>query len=141
MGINLRVGMTRFYAIAATAAGVMATVGCHGATAPSGPVPGASNTVIAIGSSACYIQPVTGATICSFYFTPTPDTVVAGATFYFQFQDVEHQIVWDTPGSPVDLEPAENITLPDGPVNTPGIYYYHCAIHGYERGELVVVKP
>jgi plastocyanin len=140
MGINLPMGLVRFYALAGGTAGALAVMSCHGPTAPDHSVPGASNTITAIGSSACYIQASTGATICNFYFTPTPDTIVAGTMLYFTYGDVEHQVVWDTPGSPPNGEPAENVTLPIGTAQ-PGVYHYHCAIHGYEQGVLVVVKP
>jgi plastocyanin len=142
MGINLRLGLARFYTLAAGMAGALGVAACHGPTTPNYAVPGASNTVIAIGSTACSVIDSAGQSVtqCNLYFTPSPDTVVAGTTLSFQYDDIEHWIVWDTPGAPPDMQPAMNVTLIDGTAQ-PGVYYYHCRIHPYMYGSVVFIKP
>jgi plastocyanin len=74
-----------------------------------------------------------------YYFTPTPDTVTtAGSTVSFVFQDVTHDIHFDTQGSPVDSLGAQTNTTVPVVFPTAGTYNYHCTIHTYMTGTIVV---
>ena len=135
----------KFYAIAAAAAAVLTAAACgSSSTDPkNGPMGGHSAQIEAVGSALGCTTSGGGAygggstTNCTFYFNPTPDTVTAGTAISFKFDDVEHQVVFDTPGGPASLPAAQNTVLDDGsPVA--GTYLYHCAIHPYMHGTLVV---
>jgi plastocyanin len=73
----------------------------------------------------------------NFFFTPSPDTAVAG-TVHFQYEDVAHQVQFDTGPSMV------GVNLPQGQNTTqdvtvvPGTYTYHCNLHSYMHGTLIV---
>jgi plastocyanin len=127
-----------FIAATLTIAAAALVVGCSKSstgTATAPPQVGAtSQTVTAVGSSAC-----SGGAYgsCTYYFTPTPDTISVGSTLSFTFEDVAHQVTFDTPGAPANL-PSEISTTVGVAFPTAGTYDYHCAIHPYMTGVIVV---
>jgi len=141
----------KFYAIAAGVTGVLTAAACSSSTAPmNGPTGGHSTQIEAVGSAlGCttsgggYGGPST--TNCTFFFNPTPDTVKTGAALAFKFDDVGHTVTWDTPGAPADLGTVagggeSNAVVQDGTAPAPGTYLWHCSIHTYMHGTLVVTQ-
>jgi plastocyanin len=95
---------------------------------------GASSVIEASGTSgsAMYGNPMPG----TYFFSPTPDTVVAGSAMTFQFDDVMHTVTWvQNPGGVADIPPTSNADSTR--VLTAGTYTYHCSIHTYMTGMIV----
>lgn len=95
---------------------------------------GANSVIEASGTSgsATYGNPTPG----TYFFSPTPDTVVAGSPVTFQFDDIAHTVTWvQNPGGVADI-PATN-NADSTRVLTAGTYTYHCSIHTYMHGTIV----
>lgn len=139
----------KFYAIAAAMTGAMAAAACSSSTAPgNGPHGGSSGQIEAVGTAAVCSSGggYGGGTTCGqFYFNPTPDTVKVGTAVSFKFDDVAHTVTWDAAGGLPNLGFSNgqvtgvmNATVTDGTPTTPGTYTWHCSIHTYMHGTLVV---
>lgn len=140
----------KLYMIAAGVTSVLTTVACSSSTAPTnnGPTGGHSTQIEAVGSArGCTTTGGSygsgGTTNCTFFFNPTPDTVKTGTALAFKFDDVGHTVTWDTPGAPADLGTVasngeSNAVVQDGTAPAPGTYLWHCSIHTYMHGTLVV---
>src|SRR5579863_3907331 len=103
----MRYGLIPMTTLSLTA--LMAGCGGSSSTGTAAAPPQASGsvqTITAVGSSACTGGGAYGSSTCTYYFTPTPDSVATGSTVSFTFQDVAHQVTFDTPGAPANL-PAE----------------------------------
>lgn len=137
--IHLRIHlmMSEIAALAVAAAGCanvpaldIGSPGTGGTTA----LGGASSVIEASGTSgsATYGNPTPGV----YFFSPTPDTVVAGSAVTFQFDDVMHTVTWvQNPGSVANI-PATN-NADSTRVLPAGTYTYHCSIHTYMHGTIV----
>ena len=125
------------------AALVMAVAGCSDVaaldvaspgTGPTG-LGGASSTVEASGSTGSangYGNPTPG----SYFFSPNPDTVVAGSVMTFQFDDVMHTVTWEqNPGNVANIPATSDADSTR--VLPAGTYTFHCSIHTYMTGTIV----
>lgn len=152
----LTLAVTAIVVIAAAACGSSGSSGSNGNG--SGPVSGHSDTITGVGSAATTgggggggggnpysTGPSAHARSASqpYFFTPTPDTVHVGSTVNFVFQDVGHTVTWDNnPGGLANISSlaAGGVTNADStrvPM-TAGTYTWHCSIHTYMTGTLVV---
>jgi plastocyanin len=98
---------------------------------------GASSTIEASGTSGVttYGYPASR-TASMYFFSPTPDTVAAGSTVTFQFDDVMHTVTWvDNPGGVADIPATSNADSTR--VLPAGTYTYHCSIHTYMTGTII----
>lgn len=140
----------KFYAIAAGMTGVLGAVACsYSSTAPkNGPTGGSNAQIEAVGTAlGCTTTGGGygggGTQTCTYFFNPTPDTVKTGTPLNVKFDDVAHTVTWDSGplanlGTPAAGE--ANTTLSDGNAPAPGTYLWHCAIHPYMHGTLVVTQ-
>jgi plastocyanin len=140
----------KFYAIAAGATGVLAAVACSSSTGPmNGPVGGHDAQIEAVGTAlGCTTSGGGygggGTQTCTFFFNPTPDTVKTGTPITVKFDDVGHTVTWDS-GPLTNLGTVagggvQNQTVADGNAPAPGTYTWHCDIHTYMHGTLVVTQ-
>jgi plastocyanin len=140
----------RVYAIAAAVTGVLAAAACSSSTAPAnGPKGGHSGQLEAVGTAlGCTTSGggygSSGNTTCTFFFNPTPDTVKVGTAVSFKFDDIGHTVTWDASGGLANIGTAangvSNSVVSDGTPMTPGTYTWHCAIHTYMHGSMVVTQ-
>jgi len=129
--------MSRIAALAVAAAGCgnvpaldVASPGTGGTTG----LGGASSIIEASGTtgSATYGNPTPGV----YFFSPTPDTIAAGSTMTFQFDDVMHTVTWvQNPGGVANIPATSNADSTR--VLSAGTYTYHCSIHTYMHGTIV----
>jgi plastocyanin len=104
-------------------------------TSNAGTLGGALGTIEASGTTGSgngYMNPGTGA----YFFSPTPDTIAAGSSITFQFDDIAHTVTWDQdPGGVADIPATSNgdvtRTMPAG------TYTFHCSIHTYMTGTII----
>jgi plastocyanin len=149
----------------ATAAAVIAATACGsdsssgGSSGGAGPVSGHSLSITATGSSTAgghtspySTAPNMGGSMAAggtshartnpYFFTPTPDTVAVGSTVTWMFQDVNHTVTFDTPGAPADISSlaAGGVANADSSrvFATAGTFNYHCSIHTFMTGTVVV---
>ena len=142
----------RVYAIAAAVTGVLAAAACSSSTAPAnGPMGGHTAQIEGVGNAlGCTTSGGAyggGNTSCTYFFNPTPDTVAVGTAVSFKFDDVAHTVTWDAPGGLPNLgftngvaTGVSNAVVTDGTPTTPGTYTWHCSIHTYMHGTLVVTQ-
>jgi plastocyanin len=109
-----------------------------GSTAPSDlPLGGRSNTIVGSGSSGSNngFGNTSGG---QYYFSPSPDTVAAGTQLTFAFLDVAHTVTFDSGPVAVADIPATSMADSVRTFATAGTYTWHCSIHPYMHGTLVV---
>ena len=78
-------------------------------------------------------------TISGFSYSPTPLSVAPGATVTVTNKDsADHTVTSDTSGVFSLDDPAGGSPVTFTAPKTPGTYRFHCAIHPYMHGTLVV---
>ncbi|NUQ19382.1 MAG: hypothetical protein HOQ09_00290 [Gemmatimonadaceae bacterium] len=118
--------------------GVIAFAACGGggnSTAPGGggAVGGGGGT--GGGGVLVHAQRVTATT--SLTFQPSTVTIAPGDTIYFTFETVQHNVVFDTQGSPGNVGTSSSITV-KRQFPTAGTYDYHCSLHAGMTGSVTV---
>ena len=68
---------------------------------------------------------------------PLPFTVSASDTIYFTFQSVQHNVIFDTPGSPANVPSSQSTTV-KRQFTSAGTFNYHCSIHPQMTGSVTV---
>jgi plastocyanin len=64
-------------------------------------------------------------------FSPTPDTVAAGAvTFTWSTPSNGHSIIWDSGPGTLPTNTAVMSSGTNSPTLVAGTYQYHCSVHG-----------
>ncbi len=110
---------------------VVAASACGGSSSPMQPGGGQggghSATITASGQN----------TAPNYFFSPTPDTIKVGSTLTFTASDVLHDVFFDTPGSPQNIGDIMNSSV-SRVFPTAGTFNYHCAIHPFMTGVVVV---
>jgi plastocyanin len=134
---------TRINLMSGIAALAMAAAGCGNVPALDIASPGtggttglggASGVIEASGTqgSSTYGNPTPGV----YFFSPTPDTVAAGSTVSFQFDDVMHTVTWvQNPGGVANIPATSNADSTR--VLPAGTDTYHSSIYTYMHGTIV----
>ena len=71
-------------------------------------------------------------------FTPNSLTINAGDAVTFDFAGVAHNVFFDTQGAPADIPGNNANTSVQRTFATAGTYRYHCNIHPFMTGSVVV---
>jgi plastocyanin len=107
---------------------LVASCGSSSSSPSSTPIPAGSNTVLV--PSGAYLGPGSG-------FTPPTLTVTAGTTVQWGNNDITQHTSTADGGqwNSGNINPGSAFTVT---MNTPGTYHYHCTIHSFMTGTIVV---
>ena len=72
-----------------------------------------------------------------FAFDPNAVTIPVGDTIYYTFQTIQHNVVFDTQGSPANVPNTTSATV-KRKFETSGTFNYHCSIHPSMTGAITV---
>jgi len=70
-------------------------------------------------------------------FNPSTVSIAATDTIYFTFQSVQHNVIFDTPGSPANVPSSQSTTV-KRQFTSAGTFNYHCSIHPQMTGSVTV---
>src|SRR2546428_6493976 len=125
--------------LALGAAGVVLLAACGSSTSPYGAGGGGG-----VGGGGGGAGHTTSLTVGNNFFSPTPDTVTAGATVTWTWSASSnpHTVNWDTgPGAlPSNSGASQTSGTYQATLTTVGTYTYHCAVHGAAMSGTLVVK-
>ena len=113
-------------------AGVLLACGSTDTTGTGGGPGGHSTTIVASSATRGGAYGSGG----NFFYSPTPDTVSAGAAVTYQFGSVVHNVHFDIVSNAPDSIPATSNASVVRTFTTAGTYNFHCTIHGFS-GTLV----
>jgi plastocyanin len=114
------------------AATAMLIAGCGGGDSGSGSATASPSPSSSSGNSS------TGVTISDFKFTPNPLTVQAGARVTVTNKDSAPHTVTADDGQSFDTGTLGQGSSKTISVTKPGTYPYHCSIHAFMHGKLIV---
>ena len=112
------------------AAGLVALVACGGGGGGTGPTDGGGG-----GGTLIHAARVTATSALA--FSPPTVSIPASDTIYFTFQGVQHNVVFDTQGSPANVPNSQSTTV-KRQFPTAGTFNYHCSIHPQMTGTVTV---
>jgi plastocyanin len=70
-------------------------------------------------------------------FNPSNVSIAPGDTIYYTFETVQHNVVFDTQGSPADVGTTSSTTV-KRVFPTAGTFDYHCSLHAGMTGKVTV---
>jgi plastocyanin len=70
-------------------------------------------------------------------FDPNAVSIPAGDSIFYTFEGVQHNVIFDSPGSPANVPNTQSATVKRQFV-TAGTYNYHCSIHPSMTGSVTV---
>jgi plastocyanin len=114
------------------AATAMLIAGCGGGDSGSGSATASPSPSSSSGNGS------TGVTISDFKFTPNPLTVKAGARVTVTNNDSAPHTVTADDGQSFDTGTLDQGSSKTISVTKPGTYPYHCSIHAFMHGKLIV---
>lgn len=120
--------MRRSMSIAA--AGLVVLAACGGGGGGTGPTDGGGG-----GGTLVHAARVTATSALS--FDPHAVSIAASDTIYFTFQGVQHNVIFDTAGSPANVPNSQSTTV-KRQFPTSGTFNYHCSIHPQMTGTVTV---
>lgn len=121
------------FALAGSVA-VIALAACGGGDSGTAPAVGAGGGGGG-GGTLVHAQRVTATTTRT--FSPSTVTIAPGDTIYFTFESLQHNVLFDTQGSPPDIATTSNVTEKRR-FPTAGTYAYHCSLHAGMTGSVTV---
>lgn len=89
------------------------------------------------GGGGTLVHAVRVSTQAGLSFTPSAVTIAPNDTVYYEFGTTQHNVTFDSPGSPADVGNSSS-TTEKRVFPTTGTYSYHCSIHPSMTGAVTV---